>query len=517
MEQELSVLEQFKRKVNPYDSQQVFARLAGGTVDDITPEDDIVLRWHGLYQHLPLEAGLFMLRIKLPGGALTAGQATIVASLAMRFTAGNISLTTRQNIELHRLTLAVLPTVFAELQAAGLLTLGACGDQVRNVVACPVAGIDPAELLDTTAVANALTAVFIANPAFANLPRKFKIALSGCAQHCVPNGINDLGLEATRDSNKQLGFVLQVGGGLSSHPVLATDLGVWIPVDDAVEVVSRAVEIFRDYGNRTQRSQARVKHLLTEHGIVWFRQQLEERLGHALLSRDTPAVAALQQDHLGINPQSDPALVYIGIPVPAGMLSSDQLQGLAKIASVTAPGRLRITHQQNIILADIPHEQVDAVLVQLAKLGLPVNAAHWRGSIVACTGKDFCNKALVHTKAAALRLGEALDKKLPALPISIRMSGCPNGCAQHAIADIGLQGTVTKGDTGIEERFDLLVGGGNTTGTQAFGRKLNTRLRPEELEGEIVSLLQRYRNEATDNEPFSAYAQRMLLPDVHTE
>lgn len=503
----LSALEQLKREVNPYVGQEVFARLARGTVKDITPADDLVMRWHGLYRHRPQEAGLFMLRLKLPGGAITAAQAATVAALAARFSGGHLSLTTRQDIELHQLTLADLPTVFAELQAVGLQTLGACGDQVRNVVACPVAGIDPKERIDTTAVAEALTAAFLANPAFANLPRKFKIALCGCAQHCVPSEINDLGFEAALDGEGHSGFALLIGGGLSAHPVMATDLGVWIPVEDAVDVVSRAVEIFREHGNREQRGQARVKHLIAKHGAAWFREELERRLGRALPSRETPVTTASHQDHLGVHPQRDPALVYLGIPVPGGLLTSDQFRVLAEIAG---DGRLRVTHQQNLILADIPAANVDDVLTRLDTLGLPVDPEHWCGRVVVCTGKDFCNKALVHTKATALRLAEALDVALPMIPISIRMSGCPNGCSQHALADIGLQGAVVKGETGTEERFDLWVGGGEAS-EPAFGRRIAARIHPEQLANVVDDLWSRYQSESLDeHETFSAFARRVL-------
>ncbi|HEY3375905.1 MAG TPA: nitrite/sulfite reductase [Armatimonadota bacterium] len=507
MSQALSALEQLKRDVNPYAGQEVFARLARGTVADITPEDDLVMRWHGLYRHRPQEAGVFMLRLKLPGGALSTAQATTVAALAEQFSNGHLSLTTRQDIELHQLTLADLPTVFAELAAVGLRTLGACGDQVRNVVACPVSGIDPAELLDTAKVGEELTAAFLANPAFANLPRKFKIALCGCAQHCVPSEINDLAFEAALDGEGRPGFTVLIGGGLSAHPVMAADLGVWVPVEDAVAVVSRAVEIFRDHGNREQRGQARVKHLVAKHGVAWFREEMERRLGRALPSRATPVTTASHQDHLGVHPQYDPALVYLGIPVPGGLLTSDQLQALAAIAG---DGRLRVTHQQNLILADIPRVNVESVLTQVDALGLPVEPTHWRGRVVVCTGKDFCNKALVHTKAAALHLAEALDVALPMHPISIRMSGCPNGCGQHAIADIGLQGTVVRNEAGTEERFDLWVGGGEAA-EPAFGRRIAARLHPEQLANVVGDLWSRYQAEALDeHETFSTFARRVL-------
>ncbi len=292
MSQSLSALEQIKARIDPYAGDVVFARLARGTVAEITPEDDVVLRWHGLYRHRPAEAGAFMLRVKLPGGALSAAQSLALAELAERFGRGVVSLTTRQNVELHWITLPDLPEIFARLDETGLVTLGACGDQVRGVISCPVAGLDPEEILDTTPLAEALTAAFLGNPAFANLPRKFKLALSGCAQHCVPTAVNDLSLVVARNAAGEPGFALLAGGGLSVQPVMASRLDPWVAPEEALEVVSHAVAIFREYGNREQRGKARLKHLLAARGLPWFRAELETRLGPGLClsPRHSPAL-----------------------------------------------------------------------------------------------------------------------------------------------------------------------------------------------------------------------------------
>ena len=224
MSKELSPLEVAKQSVDPYAGEAVFARLSRATVADITPEEDIVMRWHGLYRQRPAEAGLFTLRLRLPNGALTAQQATVLAGIAARLGGGRLDLTTRQNIEVHGLPLAVLEGVFHELRAAGLTTLGACGDTVRGMVACPAAGLDPDEMLDTRPVVESLTAAFVGNREFGNLPRKLKVAVCGCARHCVPVEINDVGLEAASNEEGDLGFALFVGGGLSASPTLAQSL-----------------------------------------------------------------------------------------------------------------------------------------------------------------------------------------------------------------------------------------------------------------------------------------------------
>lgn len=507
----LSPLEETKRHLDPFANRdEVFARLAKGTVADISPADDIVMRWHGLYRQRPPEAEAFMVRLKLPGGALTAQQVLTVADLADRVGDGRLSVTTRQGLELHGVVLAHLPSTFAALEAVGLTTVGACGDQVRNVVGCPVAGIDPDEVLDTTPLAQSLTSAFLGNPRFANLPRKFKIALSGCACGCVPYDINDVGLVATPNASEQPGYAVLVGGGLSAQPVYAASLGVWISQEEAVEVVFHLVELFRDHGNREHRHHARVKHLVAAQGLDWLRDELQQRLGRPLTPYAQPVPAPARHDHLGIHPQREAGRVYLGIPVPMGILSSIQLRVLGTIARESGRGRLRLTHQQNIVLPDIEEARLGMVLDRLQSHGLPVTAESRYGRLVVCVGKDYCMKAITYTKEPVQPLADAIDGPLFGAGVSLRVSGCPNGCGGHAIADIGLRGASVKTETGTEECFDLLVGGGETPGEPAFARRFLARQRPEELGGAITALLHRFRTEATEGETFSAYAQRVL-------
>lgn len=510
----LSAVEQAKAAVsNPYDGQDVFARLAGGTVADITPADDVVMRWHGLYRHRPQADEVFMLRLKLAGGAISAPQLAAVAEIADGVGHPQLNLTTRQDLELHRLRLADLPGVFAGLAAAELTTLGACGDQVRNVVTCPAAGLAPDDAVDTGATAQALTAAFLANADFANLPRKFKMGVCGCAQRCVPTDINDLGLVATQRADGRWGYAVYVGGGLAARPVLAAPLGVWIAPDDAVEVACHAVAIFREYGNRAQRGKARVKHLIAERGIDWFRQELFIRLGRALSPLETCVLTASRQDHLGVHPQREHGLVYVGVPVLAGRLSTAQVREIAAIAWEHGSGQVRLTHLQNLLLPDIPFVQIDEVRQRLDAIGLPVRERSWTGTLVVCTGKEFCNKSVAHTKSVARHLAARLEAVVPDAGISLRMSGCPNGCGQHAIADIGLQGTVVKGVAGPEERFDLWVGGGEAA-TPVFGKRILSGIAADDIDGIIVRLIFRYRQEAT-GELFSEYARRVLWAEAN--
>ena len=505
----LSALEQVKATINPYAGRERFARLAQGTVEDITPEDDVAMRWHGLYPHRPLGSGRYMLRVKLPGGFVTSAQLETMARVAESH--GHVNLTTRQDIEFHQLTLAALPATFHALEAAGITSLGACGDQVRNVITCPAAGIDPHEAFDTTATAREINAAFLGNPAFANLPRKFKISICGCARHCVPTAINDLGLVAARHPEHGWGYRIFLGGGLSVQPAMAQDLCVWIPPQEALPLATAAVSIFREEGNRQQRSRARLKHLIAEKGAGWFLAEVETRLGRSLTplaSIYLPAAAPGQ--HLGIHQQAGENLHYVGVPVPAGSLTTGQLREVAYIAATAGSACVRITHEQNILLPAIPARKLDWVLSQLADNGLPVNDSSWAGRLVVCIGKAFCTKAATHTKQVAIPLAQALDRIVSVTGVSLRMSGCPNNCGGHSIADIGLQGCIEKSDDGPEERFHLLVGGGAAVAPQ-FGQRLFSGLRADELEQVITDLISRFRSEALAHESFSEFAYRVLI------
>jgi sulfite reductase (ferredoxin) len=504
----LTELERMKASVDPYAGEAVFARLARGAA--VTPEDDIVLRWHGLYRHRSLDEDRYMLRLKLPGGAITAAQLAEVARLAVEVGSEAIHVTTRQDLQLYQVKATDLHWIFPRLSAAGLTSLGACGDVVRNVIGCPVAGIAEEAGGAHQEIAETVTAAFLGNPIFANLPRKFKIAVSGCAQGCVPVGINDLGLVAAPNAAGEPGFALLVGGGLSVAPALAEELGVWVAPAQVIDVVGELVSIFRDYGNREHRGRARFKHLLAARGTTWVRAELAARLGMELPAHTGgPVLLGGHHDHLGVHPQVDGSLRYIGIPVPAARLSPGQLATLAEWAAEIGNPRIRVTPHQNLILADVPSERVTDVLDGLATIGLPVAGESWRGRVLVCPGKAVCQKALVFTKERAAALVELLDASDPDIPVTLRMSGCPNGCGQHAIADLGLQGAVVRGADGPEEHFDLWAGGGEVDGTFAFARRLG-RLPAEEVAGAIHQLLARYRREAAAGESFGAFARQIL-------
>lgn len=506
MPQDLSPLEAVKQSINPYERGDLFARLAQGTVADINPADDVVLRWHGLYLQRPAEAGRFMLRLKLPGGAITAEQLRVVVRLARRIARPTVNLTTRQGIELHGLALADLPQDFAELETAGLTTLGACGDVVRNIVTCPVAGLAAEELIDTSALVAELTAAFLGNPAFGNLPRKLKIAVCGCGARCVPTELNDVGLVAAQNDQGQWGYALRLGGGLSVAPSFAVDTGIWLAPTEVTEVVTRIAELFREHSNRQNRGRARLKYLLAERGLEWFRGELEARLARQLTSlTQPPAPFNPDHQHLGLQPQKEPGRYYLGLPVPAGRLGVDQLETVAELAQSLGRGRLRLSYQQDLIIADLSEAARQALLTAEPPLAIQ----GWGARLVSCTGKEFCKKSLARTKEVALALAAALDEAAPGLGLTLHVSGCTSGCGLHQIADVGLQGTVSQTEGGAEERFDLWLGGGKA-GTPEFARRVATKVRPNDLPSVVGAFLVQYQAEALPGEAFSSFAQRIL-------
>ena len=507
----LSPLEAAKAAANPYAWGELLDRLACDENLELRPEEEVALRWHGLHRQRPLEAGLYMVRVKLPGGALRAEQLRAVADVAAEAGQEAISLTTRQGMEVHGLRRSALLGVMAKLGAAGLTTLGACGDVVRNVTACPRAGVCPHGIVDTTPLVQDLTAAFLGRAEFANLPRKLKFAVHGCDRNYLPAALNDVALVAHRSRAGTVRYALLVGGGLAASPRVATDLGVWVEPEQAVTVVTTLATIFRDFGNREQRGHARLKHLLADRGLPWLRRELQARLGQPLPARrPTPLSFDGRCDHLGLHAQRDPELRSVGVPVPAGRLLLAQARLIAELAETRAKGRLRVTAQQDLLLLDVPAEGMGEGLVALAESGLPVAPSLWQSHLVACTGKRYCNRGLVHTKEAARQLVAELDAELAGAGLTLGVSGCPSGCGFHAVSDVGLQGTTSGG----EERFDLWLGGGATCGTSPFGRRVGARLRLEEVRLRLTQLVASYREEGAAGESFTDFARRTAWPSA---
>jgi sulfite reductase (ferredoxin) len=410
----------------------------------------------------------FMVRIRIPNGLLTSAQARAVADLAERHARGVADITVRQNVQLHWVTVASLPDVIETLWSAGLTTIGACGDVTRNVTGCPLAGLDAHEFCDASPLALEINRELGGNSEFYNLPRKFKISITGCRSWCNDPEINDIGFTAVarrRLKGTETGFSLRVGGGLSTDPHLAVRLNAFVPWNQVVPVARGVAELFRESEVlRQNRERARLKFLFLQHGWTpdTFLGALEERIGFALNPAEPEEVPAdIQRDHVGIHAQKQPGRSYIGANVLRGRITPEQLRVAANLADRYADGHVRNTVMQNLVIVNVPNEHATRVAGELNAAGLPVHASAFARGTVACTGSEFCKLALTETKGFARWLTEELDQRLPGFQEQIRLhvTGCPNSCGQHWIADIGIEGKKIKSNGQMVDAYYFCVGG----------------------------------------------------------
>lgn len=446
--------ERLKREKNPWAAFDEVRKFAREGRSSVLPEwAGFYFKWWGIYTQgdgAGVTGGAngegkvteyFMMRIAIPGGRATTEQLRTIGSLARKH-AGNLAdITVRQAIQLHWLTIESLPEVVDALDAVGLSPRGACGDVVRNVTGCPLAGIDGHEILDASAVALAVAHELNGNSEFYNLPRKFKISVTGCPVWCSYPEINDIGLTAVRNGD-EVGFSVRVGGGLSSDPHLAVKLDAFVRPDQAVRVVRGIAEIFRSQqGLRESRDRARLKHLFTKENWTAerFLLELETNLGFRL-APGVPDEAPddVFRDHVGVHAQKQQGFNSIGATVLRGRLSGEQLEGVADLAERLGAGDVRTTTMQNLIVTGVPAANTQAAVRGLNDLGLTVEAStFWRGT-VACTGTEFCKLAITETKGFARWLVEEMETRLPQFDqhLKINVTGCPNNCGQAWIADI---------------------------------------------------------------------------------
>jgi sulfite reductase (ferredoxin) len=417
------------------------------------------------------------------------------------------------------LTIDALPKVVDALTAVGLSPKGACGDVVRNVTGCPLAGIDGHELIDASPLAVEIAHKLTANPDFYNLPRKFKISVTGCPLWCTYPEINDLALTAIKrvvDGKEEIGYTLRVGGGLSTEPHLAVRIPAFIRQDQAYAAVHAAAEVFREQQElRENRTRARIKYLFMRHGWTAesFLEAIEAKLGYRLdpspVSEDV-VPDDIYRDHIGVAPQKQVGLSSVGASVLRGRISGEQLDQLADLAEQYGNGELRTTIMQNILIANVPHAKTAALVVALNGMGLQVDvSAFWRGA-VACTGTEFCKLAIAETKSFSKWLVSEMEERLPAFDqqIKLHVTGCTNSCGQHWIADIGLEGKKIKKDGKTVDAFYFCVGG--AVGRFArTARPLGYRAEADDVPDAIERLLRGYLAARQPEEDLRAYFARM--------
>lgn len=510
-------VERAKRERDGLDCFDDILRYAREGFQSISEEDlSVRLRWYGLYTQRPADEGFFMLRVKVPNGTLTSEQLATLGRLSQRYAQDTGDVTTRQDIQYHYIRIEDMPAIFAELERIGLSTSGACGDITRNVTGCPLAGIDAAEFVDAEPLVEAVHQHFLDNREFSNLPRKFKITVSGCALYCTGHEINDISLIALHNVQGEVVYDLWVGGGLGARERFADRLGAHVRADEVVEVCHHICAIFRDHGPRESRAHARMKFLLAEWGPEKFRAELQRRLGRQLTDGAAPDVPLNDnRAHLGIHPQKQPGLYYAGAATNRGRLSGTQMIAVAELAREHAGGRVRLTITQNLVVLDVPEDKREIVARGLEELDLLVAPSSFRTGTLACTGKQFCKLAVTETKNRASELITHLEAAFPNFgePLRISVTGCPNSCAHYQICDIGFVGDLLKTPEGPKEAYRVFLGGHLGDG-YSFGRELQKKIFADDAKNYVERLTRVFLERRQTGEHFQEFIKKQTIEDL---
>jgi len=528
----LNANEQFKKDDNPLNVrariENIYSRQGFGSIDgnDLRGR----FRWLGLYtQRRPgldggktaslepheLEDDHFMMRVRTDGTLLGPAQLRALGSVSTEFARDTADITDRQNIQYHWIRIEDVPTIWQRLEAVGLETTEACGDGPRPFLGSPVAGVAKDEIIDGSPALAEIKRRFIGNPDFANLPRKYKTSVSGHPSLDGAPEINDISFVGTVHPEHGPGFDVWVGGGLSTNPMLAQKLGVWVPLDEVPDVWEGVTSIFRDYGYRRLRHKARLKFLVADWGTDKFREVLETQyLKRALIDGPSPDRAAVNGDHIGVHEQKD-GKFYVGAAPTVGRVSGTLLSALGDVVEQYGAAGVRLTSYQKLVVLGVDGDKVEDVIAALAGIGLSARPSTWRRSTMACTGIEFCKLAIVDTKQRATDLVQELERRFPEMetPITINVNGCPNACARTQVADIGLKGQLVLDDDGNQvEGFQVHLGGGigSTEGIDnAFGRKLRAhKVTSADLDEYVASLVNSYLAERTEGESFRGWVAR---------
>jgi ferredoxin-nitrite reductase len=484
------------------------------------PEEDFNLfKWAGVYQQKP-NNGHFMMRIRIPGGILTSAQARELAAIGRDYGRGLIDVTTRQAIQYHWLEIEQIPDIFRRLESVGMSSFEACGDCPRTIVGNPLAGIDPNELFDTTALTDELEQHFLGNRDFSNLPRKYKMSISSNIYNSTNAEIQCLAFTPASkmiDGKEVLGFHISVGGGLSAKPHLGKQLDMFVRPEDMLKVAIGVTSIFRDYGYRQKRHYARLKFLVAEWGAEKFHEKLIELIGPMPSLGEDRTIGWNAAYFDGVHPQKQAGLNYVGLNVPVGRTSSEEFEQLADLADHYGDGKIRTTISQNLILTGVPDDKVAELLQAPVLQRLTPNPNRFMSRTVSCTGNEFCNLALVETKELARRVAQYLDDHIQLNePVRIHFIGCPNSCGQKHVADIGLQGSLIKTPEGMVDAFDIAVGG--TLGPGAmYNTALKGRVKGEDVAFRLAELVGFYKDSRQEGESFHAFVQRVGIEAMQTK
>jgi ferredoxin-nitrite reductase len=502
-------VERLKRDKAPLGIRDELPALIAQGYENVDEEDIVRLQWWGLYHDKP-KIGTFMLRVKVPAGQISPSHLRAVGEVSNLYGKGDGELSTRQNIQLHWLELAKLPDVFAHLEAAGVTTAGGCGDTVRNITGCPVQGIAGDELFDASPIVESAADLFYGNPDWANLPRKHKYSISACADRCNAPEINCISLVGVVHDDGREGFGVLVGGGLSSVPRMARDMGVFVPKEQANEILGAITSVWsEDLKYRVSRVKARLKFMVDDIGPEGIRERVEAKLDRTLEDYDLPAIDVEPSHHLGVHSQRQDGLSYIGVPVHLGLVSGDQMIAIADLAERFG-GDVRLTRQQNFVVTGVPNERVPEAVAAIEEIGFPLDVNPVRGNSIACTGEPHCNFSVAETKTRLGRLIERLEERFDTQIADLRLhlDGCPHACAQHWVGDLGFQGTTSRDEGGVRRQaYDIFVRG-SLGPSPEVGRPLFRRVPTDELDTAVEGLVAGWLDRREPDEGFVSFARR---------
>ncbi|BBZ67891.1 sulfite reductase [Mycolicibacterium insubricum] len=484
-------------------------------------------RWMGLYTQRAegydgtftgddnmdlLEAPYFMMRVRTDGKAMSARAIRTLGQISIDFARDSADITDRENLQYHWLRIEDIPEIWRRLDEVGLQTMEACGDCPRGMLGSPLAGDSLTEVLDPTPALHAIEERYIGSPEFSNLPRKFKTAVSGLQD--VAHEVNDVSFIGVNHPEHGPGLDLWVGGGLSTNPMLAQRLGVWVPLDEVADVWAGVIGIFRDYGYRRLRSKARLKFLVKDWGPEKFREVLEtEYLHRKLIDGPAPEPVAHTIDHVGVQ-RTKNGLNAVGLSAIAGRVSGSILTQVADLMEAAGSDRARMTAYQKLIILDVADDKLDALQAGLDALGLQSRPSHWRKNLLACTGIEYCKLSFADTRGRAQYLVPQLEERLADLnaalevPVTVGLNGCPNSCARIQVSDIGFKAQMVDEGNGPEEGFQVHLGGslGLDSG---FGRKLRQhKVLATELVDYIERVVRNYVEQRESGERFAVWAVR---------
>lgn len=508
--------ELWKYQQNPLD---MWEKLLAHANENRFPDTADVFRFkfHGLFYVAPAQDS-FMLRLRVPGCRLRAHQMAGLAEMADEWGAGEAHITTRGNLQIRQFQPKDIVRVLMKVQSLGMTSRGSGADNIRNITATPTAGLDPSELFDVAPLADALNFYILNSRDLYGLPRKFNVAFDSGGAVSIVADTNDIAFLATRvgkDRGVPEGVYFRVQlCGITGHRQFASDCGILLTPGQTVAAAAAMIRVFNQHGDRTDRKKARLKYLIDGWGVEKFLEETERLLAFPLLrfplSECEARGATDRHGHLGVHPQRQSGLMYVGVAVPVGRLSAEQMRALARIAERFGSGEMRLTVWQNLILPNVPVEQLEAVRQALAEAGLSDSASSFAAGAVACTGNTGCRYAAANTKAHALALADFLDRRFSIpQPVNLHVTGCPHSCAQHYIGDIGLLGTKVGG----EEGYQVLVGGGSDE-RQGLGRELMAAVRFRDLPPLLEKLFHSFLAKRERDESFLAFTRRHPIEEL---